>query len=247
MGVPSAMTYLQFHLVFILPPLVVLTLLQRGTRGRAGYQPWWPLAAMFAAAFVYTTPWDNYLIANAVWTYPPDRVLATIGYVPVEEYAFFGLQTVLTGLWVRLLQVRFPVWPIPDGRKPMRYLVASILLLLALLGGVMIYAGGHWTYMGLIVAWAFPILALMWGMGGHLIWERRRLMAWAVIPTTLYLWTADRIAIGLDIWHITDATRTGVELFGLPIEEALFFLVTNLLVAQGLVMLERPTDGVVAA
>ncbi len=241
------MTYLQFHLVFILPLLVILALLQRGTRGRAGYQPWWPLAAMFVAAFVYTTPWDNFLVANAIWTYPPGRVLATIGYVPVEEYAFFGLQTVLAGLGVRLLQVRWPVWPIPDGRKPLRYAMAAVHLALAIAGGVMIYVGGRWTYMGLIVAWAFPVLALMWAMGGHLIWARRRLMLWAVVPMTLYLWVADRIAIGLGIWHITDATRTGVDLLGLPIEEALFFLVTNLLVAQGLVMLERPTNGVVAA
>ena len=110
---------------------------------------------------------------------------------------------------------------------------------LALLGVACLVVAGHWLYLGLIVAWAFPVLAGMWWLGGHLIWARRRLVAWAVVPITLYLWVADRIAIGLGIWDITDATRTGWEILGLPIEEALFFLVTNLLVAQGLVMLER--------
>ena len=82
----------------------------------------------------------------------------------------------------------------------------------------------------------------MWWLGGHLIWARRRLIALAVAPITLYLWVADRVAIGLGIWDITDATRTGWEVAGLPVEEALFFLLTNLLVAQGLVMLERVRD-----
>ena len=100
-------------------------------------------------------------------------------------------------------------------------------------------AGGHWLYLGLILAWAFPILALMWGLGGHLIWARRRLVAWAVVPMSLYLWAIDRFAIGAGIWDITDATRTGWEIVGLPVEEALFFTTTALLVAQGLVMLER--------
>jgi lycopene cyclase domain-containing protein len=232
------MTYLEFHLVFILPPLLVLAVLQRWFRSP---EPWWPLGLLVVIAFVYTTPWDNYLVANEVWTYPPGAVLATIGYVPVEEYAFFGLQTVLTGLWLRLLQSRMPArdHEIPT-RRPLRAAMTAVLLGCALAGAWMIWAGGHWTYMGLIVAWAFPILALMWGVGGHLIVARARILAWTVIPSTLWLWFADRVAIGLGIWDITDATRTQVDLIGLPIEEALFFLVTNLMVAQGLILLERP-------
>ncbi len=78
---PGRLTYLQFHLVFTLPLLLALALLQGRTR-----QPWWPLVALVVIAFVYTTPWDNLLVAWNVWSYPPDRVLARIGYVPVEEY-----------------------------------------------------------------------------------------------------------------------------------------------------------------
>lgn len=228
------MTYLQFHLAFTIPPLLALALFQGRTR-----EPWWPLAALVGIAFVYTTPWDNYLVAREVWTYPPDAVLATIGFVPVEEYAFFVIQTVITGLWVRLLQARSPVAFQPTPDLGVRAIGASVFGLLSLLGVACVIAGGHWLYLGLIVAWAFPVLAGMWWLGGHLIWARRRLVALAVAPVTVYLWVADRIAIGLGIWDITDATRTGWEIVGLPVEEALFFLVTNLLVAKGLVMLER--------
>ena len=177
-------------------------------------------------------------MAREVWTYPPDRVFATVGYVPVEEYAFFVIQTVITGLWVRLLQARWPAQAAP-ARRTARVVGTAVFGALAVAGAALIVAGGHGLYLGLILAWACPILALMWGIGGHLIWARRRLVAWAVAPVTLYLWLADRFAIHDGIWTITDATRTGAELLGLPAEEALFFLVTNLLVAQGLVMLER--------
>ena len=227
------MTYLEFHLAFTAPPLVALALLQGRTRG-----PWWPLALLVGLAFVWTTPWDNYLVAREVWTYPLDRVLARVSYVPVEEYAFFVIQTVATGLWVRLLQARWPVPAGPPGSTRSRVAGAVAFGALAVLGAALWAWGGHGLYLGLILVWACPVLAMMWGVGGHLLVARRRLLLWAVAPPTLYLWVADRIAIGLGIWDITDATRTGAEIVGLPVEEALFFLVTNLMVAQGLVMLE---------
>ncbi|MDT0631670.1 lycopene cyclase domain-containing protein [Rubrivirga sp. S365] len=227
------MTYLEFHLAFTVPPLVVLALLQGRTRAR-----WGPLALLVGIAFVYTTPWDNYLVAHEVWTYPPGRVLATIGWVPVEEYAFFVIQTVLAGLWLRLFQARWPVPP--PAERGARWLGVAVFGALSAAGAAALVAGGHWLYLGLILAWACPVLALMWAVGGELVWARRRLVAVTVVPLSLYLWVADRFAIGQGIWDITDATRTGWEIAGLPVEEALFFVVTTLLVAQGLVMLERP-------
>ena len=230
---PPPLTYLEFHLAFTLPVLVALALLQGRTR-----EPWWPLALITGIAFVYTTPWDNYLVANEVWTYPPDRVWATVGYVPVEEYAFFVIETLMVGLLVRLLQARWPARPAPPNRTA-RVVGTAVFAAFAAVGVACLVAGGRWLYLGLILAWAFPILALMWGIGGHLIWARRRLVAWAVGPASLYLWAVDRYAIADGIWDITDATRTGWEIAGLPVEEALFFTTTALLVAQGLVMLER--------
>ena len=197
-----------------------------------------------AIAFAYTTPWDNYLVANEVWTYPPDAVWFTIGYVPIEEYAFFVLQTVLTGLWTRWLMARDPIASQPDSDVKTRATGATVFAVVSALGVACLAAGGQWLYLGLIVAWACPVLAGMWWIGGHLIWARRRLLALAVVPPTLYLWAADWYAITqAGIWTITDATRTGWELAGLPVEEALFFVVTNLLVAQGLILFEQVRTG----
>ncbi|HIL57219.1 MAG TPA: lycopene cyclase domain-containing protein, partial [Rhodothermales bacterium] len=88
----------------------------------------------------------------------------------------------------------------------------------------------------LILAWAPPVLAGMSWIGAAKIWdERRRVVASIAVPT-VYLWVADRVAIGEGIWYIADATRLQIDPLGLPIEEAVFFLVTNVLVVCGLAL-----------
>lgn len=91
------MTYPLFLSLFLVLPILVLAYLQRG-RWSA---PWWRRAVAFTIvlALLYTTPWDNYLVATGVWTYDRERVWnIVLGYVPLEEYLFFVLQVVLTGL-----------------------------------------------------------------------------------------------------------------------------------------------------
>jgi len=50
-------------------------------------------------ALTYTTPWDNFLVYKGIWSYPKGRVLMSLGWVPVEEYSFFVIQTAFTCLW----------------------------------------------------------------------------------------------------------------------------------------------------
>ena len=99
------MTYLQFHLIFLLPPLLLLGFLTRRAWLRKQL-PGFGLAALavhVAVAVLYTTPWDNYLVARGVWGYGEGRVLFTLGWVPFEEYLFFVLQTLLTGMLTLLV------------------------------------------------------------------------------------------------------------------------------------------------
>jgi lycopene cyclase domain-containing protein len=52
-----------------------------------------------AVALIYTTPWDDLIIRQGVWSYPAERILGvTIGRVPLEECFFYVLQVVLVGL-----------------------------------------------------------------------------------------------------------------------------------------------------
>ncbi len=98
------MTYLEFLAIFLLLPIGALLLgggvrLERCWLGALGFT--------MVAALLYTAPWDNALVRNGVWSFAPRRVLGpVIGVIPVEEYLFYLLQVILTGLVVLWLHQR---------------------------------------------------------------------------------------------------------------------------------------------
>jgi lycopene beta-cyclase len=247
-------SYLAFHLIFIVPPILLLLAAVRRAPEVLGRRAWWTLPAVAVIAFIYTTPWDNYLVYRGVWWYGPDRVLGTIGYVPVEEYAFFILQPLLTGLWTYLLLMRSRVRSEAHGERrrgglnggltlslgPTRAIGLGVYLLVAA-GGVLALTYERGLYLGLILAWAAPVLAAQWVFAAPAVRAAPALFATAVGVPTVYLWIADRVAIGMEVWSIAPQYTTGIMLFGLPVEEALFFLVTNLLVVQGVLLFLRPS------
>lgn len=234
------MSYLSFLLLFVVPPIALLAWTERREIARLHPRAALFLAALAAIALVYTTPWDNYLVWRGVWSYGPDRVLGAIGYVPVEEYLFFLLQPLLAGLWLYRVLRTSPA-PLRPLRSPaLARWAGALAYLAATLAGVLLLRREEGTYLGLILVWAGPVLALQWGYAGGGIWARRR--AWLVgtaVPT-LYLWAADAIAIRVGIWRISEAHTLGVGVGSLPLEEAVFFLVTNLLVVQGLLLFLHP-------
>ena len=230
------MSYFAFHLVFTLPPILLLTLVQRqplagigGLRARLG------LLLIALLALVYTTPWDNYLIWREVWHYGTERVVGTIGYVPVEEYLFFLLQPIFTGLWLYWLLAQKGSPEKQEHSTIVRTTGTGFWVALSL-AGILILQWNPGVYLGLILVWTGPVLALQWVIGGTQLWAVKRTWLLGTLVPTLYLWFADRIAIGQGIWSISDVYTTGLHLFGLPIEEATFFLVTNLMVVQGLLL-----------
>jgi lycopene cyclase domain-containing protein len=111
----TGMTYSQFLLFFVVLPSAAM-LVYLLWRGRIDRRWWAALGATCVLAVVYTTPWDNVLVANNVWSYPPERVWGIVlGYVPLEEYMFFVLETVMIALIVRLFT------PMVGGKvKPVR-------------------------------------------------------------------------------------------------------------------------------
>ncbi|MDZ4701061.1 MAG: lycopene cyclase domain-containing protein [Rhodothermales bacterium] len=235
------MTYLGFHCVFILPPLAILLLMawRRGVLAGA----WRAIALTMVIALVYTTPWDNYLVYRSIWWYGADRVVGTIGYVPIEEYLFFLLQPWLAGLVYAL----FFAGRTGRGSSRSGAIVAVVFVVLSLWGAYLLIAGGdRMTYLGLILAWACPVIAGMWLFAGPFFGPRLGLMAAATLIPSVYLWAADRLAIGLEIWTIAAEYSTGYMLLGLPIEEATFFLLTDLLVVSG-VSLFMHGDSIAAA
>lgn len=236
------MSYLTFHLLFTLPPIAALALtLPRPLAGRGGPRARYGIPLIALIAFVYTTPWDNFLVASEVWSYGPERVLATIGYVPVEEYAFFLLQTILTGLLLYHLLTQVDEAPrcpsATASHRAVRLVGAGFFLALSALGAALLVSG--WMpgrYAGLILVWAGPVLAALWAFGGNVAWQMPGVFLTAVLVPTVYLWCADAIALRAGTWHIAAPTSLGAQFLGLPVEEAVFFLMTNLMVVLGLLL-----------
>ncbi|MEM1042078.1 MAG: lycopene cyclase domain-containing protein [Bacteroidota bacterium] len=229
------MTYLAFHAAFILPPISALIVLQRKPMGGIGAKRAWGWIALVALiAFIYTTAWDNYLVYRGVWYYGEDRVLATIGYVPIEEYMFFLLQPVLTGLWLMIVHAQISDSH-AESSSSIRPLLVAFWSAVSLAGVAMLF-GTRTLYMGLILAWAGPVLAGMAWLSAPVFWRHRRAWIVGIAVPTVYLWIADRFAISNGIWDISNTYSLDFDPLGLPIEEAVFFLVTNILVVQGLLM-----------
>ena len=78
---------------------------------------------------------------------------------------------------------------------------------------------------------------LQLAFGADILWRHRRLVLLAWLPTILYLSAADAVAIGAGTWTIDPAQSLNIFLGGiLPVEELLFFGLTNALLTFGMVL-----------
>jgi lycopene cyclase domain-containing protein len=237
------MTYLQFHFVFLAPALLLTGVLAYRAAPGLGTRAAWAVFAVPPIALVYTTPWDNYLVWKEVWSYGADRVIGTIGYVPIEEYLFFLLQPLLAGAtlyWLLGRMLRRGVLPDPPTRRWGIRLAGLALGCAATIAGVLLLRTESGTYMGLILTWASPVPAVMWGFMGPAIWRARRVVLTAIALPSLYLWIADRVAIGLEVWTISERYTLGWNPFGLPVEEATFFALTTVISVFGVMLFLIP-------
>jgi lycopene cyclase domain-containing protein len=242
-------TYFGVLLRFIgLPILFLLAIALYDRRmGRSRPKAWriWSAGAVLAAhvlvAIVYTTPWDNYLVANRIWWYDPSLVTGIlIGWVPIEEYTFFVVQTCMAGLWLLLWMRRL--------RLPQDSFTASHTLRRASAVGVgvlwvawlaLLLAG--WTpglYMALLLVWFLPPIVLQLSFGADILWHHRRLVLAGLVPPFVYLCVVDALAISGGTWTINPENTVGLDLAGvLPLEEIVFFLVTSTLIVMGMVLM----------
>jgi len=242
-GELPALTYLEFHLVFVLPVLVALAAVAPSPLAGRPYAAPFGIAVLVAVAVLYTTPWDNHLIATGVWEYADGSVAARVWAAPIEEYLFFVLQPLVTSLWLCRLPAVTDAAPIDDRG----FDVPVGLRALGLLGGGLVSGAGwllasEFYYLGTLLLWAGPVLAIQWAFAWPVLWDLRRTLAVGVAVPTLYLWVVDRIAIAMGIWSFDGAYMTGLAVLGLPVEEMLFFLLTNVFVVQGLLLFWWVTD-----
>ncbi len=236
------MSYLAFLIFFVFLPALVLLLLSELRANKDGdlrQRSWhWKGTAILALiAFVWTTPWDNYIVAKEVWSYGADRVFAVIGYVPLEEYLFFILMPLFNSALIAcLFSGSLPgasTWRV--GQKTARSLAIGLGLLLMCAAGLL-QSNQSFSYLSLILFWFVPPLVLQWVYDPQALIRKLGILLPATLLPTLYFSIVDAFAIREGIWTIHDTTRSGWELASLPLEEAFFFFIVSLLLAQGLIL-----------
>jgi lycopene cyclase domain-containing protein len=91
------MTYAVFLGVFLVVPIAALAW---AVRPRWDRRHGLACAMVCALAFLYTAPWDNYAARVGLWSFDAQFAPRShfIGYLPWEEYAFYGSQGVLVCL-----------------------------------------------------------------------------------------------------------------------------------------------------
>jgi lycopene cyclase domain-containing protein len=242
------MTYFGFLILFLLIPIVILGAVYiRDTRKKVALRGYLRhgsaakvIVIMALVAVAYTTPWDNHLVASGIWWYDHNLVTGiTLGWVPLEEYTFFVLQTLMSGLWIIFLARRFEYQglAIEKSRKisSVTLLIGGIAWLWAL--SALIFNWNPARYLALILVWALPPLALQLWFGSAILFKNYRLLLTSILVPTLYLAGADSLAIQSGTWTINPQFSTNILLGGvLPIEEFLFFFFTNTLVTFGIAL-----------
>lgn len=243
------MTYFGFLLRFLVIPILLFLVItywdqkrNKQIHGfRNGRAVWIGIAIHVLLAVLYTTPWDNYLVATGVWYYNPELVTGILlGYVPIEEYTFFVLESVLAGLWWWFLARRLSL-PQKEfqSNKLLVYLSTCILVLLWLVFTLLFFFGSaQWTYLSIILFWALPPIILQILFGADILWHYRKLVFWSIFVPGMYLSLMDIVALKDTTWSISPSQTTGILFFGiLPLEEVLFFVITNVLLTFGMTLL----------
>ncbi len=237
------MSYLFFLIGFVITPAVIMAACLHRAAGRHPHpgcplrRHWLGTGILALIALLWTTPWDNLIIAKGVWSYGSDRVLGTIGLVPIEEYGFMVLMpffnAAILGFLLRRGTIIGSSWR--QAQMPGRRRTALIYGFLWLVGLACLPFESMF-YLSAILIWFVPPLALQALFDPAALRHHWRLVALGTLLPTFYFCLVDALAIHSGIWILHTATRTGIEFGNLPLEEALFFFTTSLLLSQGLVL-----------
>ncbi|NJK91010.1 MAG: lycopene cyclase domain-containing protein [Blastochloris sp.] len=228
-------TYLQFHWIFNLP----LLLFAGALAGTAFWQG--PVlmtgALVLVVVMIFTTPWDNYAVAQGIWGFPRERYSVKVWHLPVEEYAFFIIESVQVMLLTFWLLTVLPEaggagggWSLTDPRLGIAVAVVLLAWLgLGLWGRKKIHARSRYHYAWHLLFWFVPVILLQWVIAWDVILPRWPAILAATLGVGTYLSWADYLAIDRGIWHFDQKQITGHKIGRkMPWEEAVFFLSDSL-------------------
>lgn len=222
------MTYIEFLFIFTVVPIVILVFLLKKYLD-AIYIKW--LLVVSIIAFIATSGWDNYAVYCGIWHFPEDKTLGIkLFYVPVEEYLFFFLQTFSTGL----VQLFFIKKNIDTNFKKSTFLLTPLLFFQT--NEILKLPFGNLNYLFHLFSWGGFFILIQIIAGRNKIFKNISLIAFPSLIMTLYFSAADSISIGQGIWEFDALQTTGIRIHNIPLEEILFFLVTNTLITEAMIL-----------
>ncbi|GAA5889313.1 hypothetical protein JCM5296_005864 [Sporobolomyces johnsonii] len=230
--------YWLVHARWTIPPSLVLWLFFRRLRTKRDV---YKTCFLITIAVLATIPWDSYLIRNRIWSYPQSSVVGpTLFAIPYEEVFFFFIQTYLTAtvyaLFTRPVVHAVLLPRTPEEGRATRWVGTAGFLAVTAAAVAKLKEGGEGTYLALIVGWVAPFLALLWFItSNHILAMPRYAVVLPILLPTLYLWECDARALQRGTWVIEQGTKLGLSFRGLEIEEAIFFLLTNVMIVFGLI------------
>ena len=243
------MTYFGFLLRFLFIPILIFLAItlwdNRKNKEITGFHNgravWIGIAVHVFLAVAYTTPWDNYLVATGVWYYNPELVTGIVfGYVPIEEYTFFVVETILAGLWWWFLARRLspPANEFNPNNKIVRVSSISLIVIWMVFTYLFFSDNQPLTYLSITLFWALPAILPQLLFGADILWHYRKLVFWAIMVPGTYLSLMDIVALQDTTWSISKDQTTAILFFGiLPLEEVVFFFITNVLITFGMTLL----------
>ncbi len=236
------MSYALFLGLFLILPIIGLgywTIRRRSkiplSNKRIGYS----LVSISSIAFIYTIPWDNYLVYRGIWWSPQDRIIGKVGFVPIEEYCFFILLPLMVSLLI-LVKLSYRKEILPSVRSGSDLLIVwPVRILLSALFGLgvfFLFLGEKHLYAGLLLSWATPIILGLTIWKSSVLYENAGTLLFSLTVSTIYFCLIDLLALNQGIWTIVEQYSLPLLLFGLPIEEALFYFLTSLLSCYGFLL-----------
>ena len=256
----DSLTYLKLHVFLLLPeiwlrftPASPLSWASAKTR-KIGFFTTMPLAF---AAIIFSSMWDSLIFSKGVFTFDQGSMLGVFGAMPLEEWLWFIDHTTLASI-VTLAVMR----PQADDvlaaslRSPLRQhspadkgaamgLAALSTTGFWLTSQILMAAPGadeHLLFLGVLMGFMPPVLALQWWFGGNVFRQRPGEMLSAIAAVSVYVLALDQLALSKGIWHLNPDYTTGLNLLGVSIEQILVYTLTTVLVVQTNVFVVRAAE-----
>jgi lycopene cyclase domain-containing protein len=104
----------------------------------------------------------------------------------------------------------------------------------------------RYKYLFLETVWFLPVIVGQWLFAPHILRSRWKAIPLVALPIAAYLTARDKVALDAGTWTISEESSTGAKIGSVPIEEAIFFLLTSWVSAQGAILLSDERSPTVA-